>query len=72
MKGKLGKVHDGSEVAEWERWENSEVARLERWDGSEVVSWERWESSEVARWEAPGFTQGWLTRVESKISFFCF
>ena len=40
----------------------------ERWESSEVAKWERWESSE----EAPGFTQGWLTRGESKISFFCF
>ena len=40
----MGKVHEDSEVASWERWEGSEVAR-----------WERWESSEVARWEVPGF-----------------
>ena len=35
-----------------------------------MARWDRWESSEVARWEAPGFTQGWLTRGESKISSF--
>ena len=48
-------MHEDSEVARWERWENSEVARSEMWDGSEVASWERWEGSEVARWEVPGF-----------------
>ena len=32
-------MHEGSEVARWERWENSEVARSERWEGSEVASW---------------------------------
>ena len=37
-----------------------------------MARWDRWESSEVARWEAPGFTQEWLTRGESKISSFCF
>ena len=32
-------MHEGSEVARCERWENSEVTKSERWGGSEVASW---------------------------------
>ena len=46
----MGKVHEGSEVTRWERWENSEVAQSEGREGSEVAIWERWEGSEIARW----------------------
>ena len=44
-------MHEGSELARWERWENSEVARSDGWDGSEVASSERWDGSEVTKWE---------------------
>ena len=37
----MGKIHECSEVARWERWKNCELARSEKRDGSEVVSRER-------------------------------
>ena len=36
-----------------------------------MASWERWEIGEMGRWEVPGFIQGWVTQVESKILSFC-
>ena len=79
----MGKLHECSEMARWERWKNSEVAlseRLEsskvaiweRWEGSEMARKERWESSEVARLKVPCFIQWWGVQCETKISSFCF
>ena len=79
----MGKLHECSEMAKWERWENSEVALSERWESSKVAIWERregsemarkerWESSEVARLKVPCFIQGWGVQGETKISSFCF
>ena len=45
-------MHEGSEVARWERWENSEVARSKRWEGSEAASWK---GGREIRWQGGRF-----------------
>ena len=44
-------MHEGSEVARCERWENSEVTKSERWGGSEVASWKGEKGGRVVRWQ---------------------